>query len=199
MTQVTQRRSSILPAMARRIEIWPVDRLIPYVKNPRMHSEEQVAQIAASIVEFGFTAPILVASDAGILAGHGRLLAAQKLGLPEVPVVPLDHLSETQRKAYIIADNQLALNAGWNLELLRGELESLKENDFDLDLVGFTDKELDDLLADPEDEERANAAPPLPENAVSRPGDLWICGEHRNQRTRIGVFCRSPAATRFLA
>ena len=194
MTQETQRRGSITPALARRIEIWPVDRLIPYVKNPRTHSEEQVAQIAASILEFGFTAPILVASDAGILAGHGRLLAAQKLGLLEVPVVVLDHLSETQRKAYVIADNQLALNAGWNLELLRGELESLKENDFDLDLVGFSDKELDVLLADPEDEERANAAPPLPENAVSRPGDLWICGERRNQHRVLCADATNPEA-----
>jgi ParB-like chromosome segregation protein Spo0J len=125
MTPVTQGRGSIAPAMARRIEIWPVGRLIPYVKNPRTHSEEQVAQIAASIIEFGFTAPILVASDAGILAGHGRLLAARKLGLTEVPVVPLDHLSETQRRAYIIADNQLALNAGWDEELLRVELQAL--------------------------------------------------------------------------
>ncbi|MGA2598527.1 MAG: DNA methyltransferase [Bryobacteraceae bacterium] len=194
MNQVLQKSVSITPAMARRIELWPIDRLVPYAKNPRTHSEEQVAQIAASIVEFGFTAPILVASDAGILAGHGRLLAARKLRLPEVPVVVLDHLSETQRRAYVIADNQLALNAGWNLELLRVELESLKENDFDLDLIGFSDKELDDLLADPEDDERANAAPPLPENAVSRPGDLWVCGERRNQHRVLCADATSPEA-----
>jgi ParB-like chromosome segregation protein Spo0J len=124
--------TSIAPQMARRIEIWAVDRLLPYARNPRTHSPEQVTQIAASIVEFGFTAPILVDSNAGILAGHGRLLAARKLGLTEVPVVVLDHLTATQRRAYIIADNQLALNAGWNLEMLRVELESLKEEDFDL-------------------------------------------------------------------
>ena len=105
--------ASITPAMARHIEIWPTDRLVPYAKNARTHSPEQVAQIAASIVEFGLN-PILVDSTDGIIAGHGRLLAARKLGLAEVPVVVLGHLSETQRRAYIIADNQLALNAGWN-------------------------------------------------------------------------------------
>ena len=104
--------SNILPALARRIEIWPSDRLVPYAKNARTHSPEQVAQIAASIVEFGFVNPILVDTNAGIIAGHGRLLAARKLGLAEVPVVVLDHLSETQRRAYIIADNKLAMNAG---------------------------------------------------------------------------------------
>jgi ParB-like chromosome segregation protein Spo0J len=112
MTPVTPGRSLLVPAMARRIEIWPVERLVPYARNPRTHTPEQVAQIAASIVEFGFTAPILVTTDSGILAGHGRLLAARKLGLAEVPVVVLDRLSETQRRAYVIADNQLALNAG---------------------------------------------------------------------------------------
>ena len=193
MTQLTQRRSSITPALARRIEIWPLDRLIPYVKNPRTHSEEQVAQIAASIIEFGFTAPILVASDAGILAGHGRLLAARKLGLPEVPVVVLDHLSETQRRAYVIADNQLALNAGWNLELLRGELESLKENDFDLDLVGFTDRELDVLLADPEDEERANALHLCRRTLCPGPP---TCGSAANAATNIVFSARTRRAPR---
>src|SRR5438477_11772285 len=114
------------PAMARRIEIWPVDRLVPYARNARTHSPEQVAQIAASIIEFGFNAPILVASDAGIVAGHGRLLAAQKLGLGEVPAVVLDHLSETQRRAYIIADNKLALNAGWDERVLAAEVRDLE-------------------------------------------------------------------------
>ena len=113
--------------MARRIEIWPTDRLVPYAKNARTHSPEQVAQIAASIVEFGFINPILVDSNAGIIAGHGRLLAARKLGLAEVPVVVLDHLSETQRRAYIIADNKLALNAGWDEEMLAAELRELED------------------------------------------------------------------------
>ncbi len=102
----------VTPAMTRHIEIWPIGRLVPYAKNARTHSPEQIAQIAASIVEFGFNAPILVDSNAGIVAGHGRLLAARKLELEEVPVVVLDHLTDTQRRAYIIADNKLALNAG---------------------------------------------------------------------------------------
>src|SRR5512142_2733082 len=118
--------SQITPAMARRIEIWPTDRLVPYARNARTHSDEQVAQIAASIVEFGFNAPILVDSKAGIIAGHGRLLAARKLSLAEVPVVVLDHLSETQRRAYIIADNKLALNAGWDERVLAQELRELE-------------------------------------------------------------------------
>jgi ParB-like chromosome segregation protein Spo0J len=106
--RVTQDPVSITPALARRIEIWPVGRLVPYARNARTHSDAQVAQIAASIGEFGFNAPILVDNNAGIVAGHGRLLAARKLGLPEVPVVVLDHLTETQRRAYIIADNKLS-------------------------------------------------------------------------------------------
>src|SRR5436305_1911110 len=118
--------SSVAPQLARRIEIWPIQKLVPYARNARTHSAEQVAQIAASIVEFGFNAPILVASDAGIVAGHGRLLAARKLGLVEVPVVVLDHLSETQRRAYIIADNKLALNAGWDEKVLAAELHHLE-------------------------------------------------------------------------
>ena len=132
--------------MARRIEIWPVGRLVPYAKNARTHSPEQVAQIAASIVEFGFNAPILVDSNAGIVAGHGRLLAARKLGLEEVPVVVLDHLTETQRRAYIIADNRLALTAGWDEAVLAAELAELEQDGLDLAVVGFSDEELQRLL-----------------------------------------------------
>ena len=137
---------TITPAMARRIEIWPTDRLVPYARNARTHSAEQVAQIAASIVEFGFTNPILVDSMDGIIAGHGRLLAARKLGLAEVPVVVLDHLSETQRRAYIIADNKLALNAGWDEKMLASELRELEKDGMDLAVVGFSDEELEALL-----------------------------------------------------
>src|SRR6266571_8708928 len=111
--------------MAKHIEMWPIEKLIPYARNPHTHSEAQVAQIAASITEFGFNNPILVDSKAGIIAGHGRLLAARKLKLKEVPVIVLDHLSEAQKRAYIIADNQLAMNAGWNEDLLRIELAAL--------------------------------------------------------------------------
>jgi hypothetical protein len=170
-------------AMAKRIELWPVDRLQPYERNARTHSAEQVAQIAASIVEFGFTNPILVDSNDGIIAGHGRLTAAQELGLRTVPVVVLDHLSERQRKAYILADNQLALNAGWDTDLLRGELQDLAEQDFDLSLIGFSDDELADLLPDieelPPEGADEDAAPEAPEEPVTKPGDVWLLGKHR--------------------
>ena len=189
----------ITPAMARRIEIWPVGRLVPYAKNARTHSPEQVAQIAASIVEFGFNAPILVDSNAGIIAGHGRLLAARKLGLAEVPVVVLDHLSETQRRAYIIADNKLALNAGWDEAVLAAELRELERDGLDLALVGFSDDELQALLAS--GEEAAEAAteaeediPEAPAEPVSRPGDMWTIGKHR----LICGDCRDMAVIRAL-
>lgn len=172
----------ITPAMAQRIELWPIDKLIPYARNARTHSDAQVAQIAASIVEFGFTNPILVDGAAGVIAGHGRLLAARKLELKEVPVVILDHLTPAQKRAYILADNKLALNAGWDEELLKVELASLVDDDFNLDVVGFSDKELDELLSDcsvegddDEDEQVAEA----PDKPVSCTGDLWILGNHR--------------------
>jgi DNA modification methylase len=143
-----------------------------------------VAQIAASIVEFGFTNPVLVDSHDGIIAGHGRLMAASELGLKTVPVVVLDHLSERQRKAYILADNQLALNAGWDTDLLRAELQDLAEQDFDLSLIGFSDDELADLLPEveelaPEELGDADAVPEPPEDPVSKPGDVWLLGKHR--------------------
>ncbi len=175
---------SITPAMARRIEIWPADRLVPYAKNARTHSDEQVAQIAASIVEFGFTNPILVDSNAGIVAGHGRLLAAKKLGLAEVPVIVLDHLSEIQRRAYVLADNRLSLSAGWNDDLLAEELAAIEAEGFDPGVIGFTDEELECLLA--EDDAPASAEPPAEEEipeapavAVTQPGDMWLIGTHR--------------------
>ena len=123
--------------VADKIEHWPLARLLPYARNARTHSDEQVAQIAASIVEFGFTNPILVGSDGVIVAGHGRLAAARKLGLEAVPVVVLDHLSPTQRRALVIADNRIAENAGWDDAMLRTELEALQDDGFDLDLTGF--------------------------------------------------------------
>jgi DNA modification methylase len=162
--------------------MWAVDRLIPYARNPRTHSDTQVAQIASSIREFGFNNPILVDTKAGIIAGHGRLLAARKLGLTEVPVIVLDHLTEAQKRAYIIADNQLALNAGWDDSLLGIELAALQAEDFDLSLIGFDDDELARLLAAEDavagltDEDDA---PALPEAPVSAPGDLWTLGSHK--------------------
>jgi DNA modification methylase len=170
-------------AMAKRIELWPVERLRPYERNARTHSPEQVAQIAASIVEFGFTNPILVDSSDGIIAGHGRLEAARELGLKTVPVVVLDHLSERQRKAYILADNQLALNAGWDTDLLRAELQDLAEQEFDLSLIGFSDDELADLLPDieelPPEGADDEAVPEPPADPITKPGDVWLLGKHR--------------------
>ena len=176
--------TAITPALARRIELWPVDRLRPYAKNARTHSPEQVAQIAASIVEFGFLNPILVDSGAGIVAGHGRLLAARKLKLAEVPVVVLDHLSETQRRAYVIADNRLSELAGWNDKLLAQELRDLERDGLDLALIGFSDEELASLVAEDEqpdhdDADEPDAIPDAPGNPVCRPGDIWTIGRHR--------------------
>jgi ParB-like chromosome segregation protein Spo0J len=130
------------------IERWPVERLIPYAKNARTHSEEQVAQIAASIAEFGWTNPILVGPDGVLIAGHARLAAARKLKMADVPVIVLEHLTESQRRALVLADNKLALNAGWDEETLRAELEALSKEGFDLDIVGFTDEEIEELLHD---------------------------------------------------
>jgi DNA modification methylase len=165
------------------IERRPVERLIPFARNPRTHTDEQVAEIAASMVEFGWTNPVLVGADGVIIAGHARVLAARKLGLSEVPVIVLDHLSEAQRRALVIADNKLALNAGWDEELLRGLLSELREDEFNLDVLGFSDEELNALLAEPPDlaEGRTDedAIPEPLEEPVARRGDLWILGEHR--------------------
>ncbi|MFQ6308690.1 site-specific DNA-methyltransferase [Lysobacter capsici] len=162
------------------VEQRPVEALIPYSRNARMHSDAQVAQIAASIVEFGWTNPILVDGDSGIIAGHGRLLAARQLKLARVPVIELGHLSPAQKRAYVIADNRLAENAGWDEELLRLELAELHDAEFDLDLLGFTEDELDRLLIDDhagltEDDE----VPEPTEHTISRKGDVWICGSHK--------------------
>jgi len=176
-------QSTGLVALADRIELWSIDLLRPYERNPRTHSDAQVDQIAASMVEFGWTNPILVDENAGILAGHGRLLAARKLGLAEVPVIRFEHLSEAQKRAYLIADNQLALQAGWSEELLAAELAWLREERFDLDLVGFDATELERLLAiadgDSASEDAEDEVPEPFEEPVSKPGDLWILGNHR--------------------
>ena len=133
-----------------KIETLPTDKLIPYARNTRTHSEAQVAQIAGSIREFGFTNPILIDAENGIIAGHGRVMAAQKLGIDKVPCIRLGHLTDTQRRAYIIADNKLALNAGWDEEMLGIELAALREDDFDLDLIGFDGDAIEDFLNPPE-------------------------------------------------
>jgi DNA modification methylase len=177
-------QGGITPAMARRIEFWPVDRLVPYAKNARTHSAEQVSQIAASIAEFGFNAPILVDSESGVIAGHGRLLAARKLGMDDVPVIVLDHLTATQKRAFILADNKLTELGGWNDELLAAELAALDAEGFDVGLTGFSDQDLAVLLADETQhaspaEESAVEVPEAPAVAVTQPGDLWTIGPHR--------------------
>ena len=158
-----------------------VDKLIPYVRNSRTHSDAQIAQIAASIKEFGWTNPILVDAENGIIAGHGRLMAARKLGYKDVPVIELKDMTETQKRAYVIADNQLALNAGWDFSLLSLEVADLKENDFDLDLLGFDPKELEKLL-EPEEVEGLtdeDAVPEVPEEPKTKLGDIYQLGNHR--------------------
>jgi hypothetical protein len=166
------------------IERWPIERLVPFARNPRTHTEEQVAQIAASIVEFGWTNPVLVGADGVVIAGHARLQAARKLGMNEVPVIVLDHLSEAQRRALVIADNQLALaGTGWDEELLRGLLVDLRQDEFNLDVLGFSDEELNAWLAQEPDPQAGlteeDAVPEPLEDPVTRPGDLWILGNHR--------------------
>ena len=158
-----------------------VDSLIPYINNSRTHSDEQVAQIAGSIKEFGWTNPILVDGSNGIIAGHGRLLAARKLGYKDVPTIELKDLTETQKKAYIIADNRLALNAGWNNEMLTIELNDLLADGFALELLGFDTKELNALL-EPEvvhgltDED---AVPDVPDEPITKLGDIYLLGKHK--------------------
>ncbi|MFP1689206.1 site-specific DNA-methyltransferase [Gardnerella vaginalis] len=158
-----------------------VSELIPYVRNARTHSEAQVAQIAASIREFGFLSPILVAEDNTILAGHGRLAAALKLGLKKVPCVKENHLTETQKRAYIIADNKLSLNAGWDNELLAVELSELEGADFNLDLLGFDEAELSSIFDADKDvnEDDFDVEKELEEPCFSKTGDMWTLGRHR--------------------
>jgi|TARA_R110000803_G_scaffold200408_1_gene264752 DNA modification methylase len=166
--------------MKSKIEYVSIDTLIPYARNARTHSDAQVAQIAASITEFGWTNPILTDGVKGVIAGHGRLLAARKLGHNEVPIIELSHLTDIQKRAYIIADNKLSLNAGWDDEVLSVEMEELDDEGFDLTLTGFGDEELEGLL------EKENtgltdddAVPEVPDNPVSKLGDIWELGNHR--------------------
>ncbi len=173
---------------SRRVEQMPLDRLVPYARNARTHSDDQVAQIAGSIAEFGWTNPVLVDTQGNIIAGHGRVLAAKRLGLDTVPVLVFDHLTDAQRRAYVLTDNKLALNAGWDEELLAAELHALNGDGFDLALTGFDETELDRLMAplddapeedgDPSDGEEDNTPEP-PRDPMSRPGDLWLLGDHR--------------------
>lgn len=170
------------PTLVQNIESFSIDRLIAFANNARTHSDDQIAQIASSISEFGFVNPILVGPDDVIIAGHARALAARRLGLKHVPVIVLEHLTPVQRRALVLADNRLALSAGWDEELLQLELTALREDDFDLNLLGFEDEELSALLSGNEDAAGLtdeNAVPDIPETPVSVPGDTWILGAHR--------------------
>ena len=163
------------------IEQVKIDKLIPYARNSRTHSENQVAQIAASIKEFGFTNPVLIDETGSIIAGHGRVLAARKLAIADVPSIRLTHLTEAQKKAYVSADNKLALNAGWDDEMLAVELTDLKDMGFDLDLTGFSTDEIEALLAPVGTEGLTDedAVPEVPEAPVTVLGDVWLLGRHR--------------------
>ena len=174
-----------------RIERRPIESLIPYARNSRTHSDEQIEQLMASMREWGWTNPVLVDEDGGIIAGHGRVMAAKRLGLKEVPVIVASGWTEAQKRAYVIADNKLALNAGWDNEMLALELGDLQELGFDLDLVGFSTDELEDLLADDDADDGTPGAETseeptpdadditVPRIVISRPGDIWRLGEHR--------------------
>jgi len=169
------------PKQPKELESLEVSKLIPYARNSRTHSEEQVIQIAGSIQEFGFTNPVLIGTDNDIIAGHGRVMAAKKLGISKVPCIRLGHLSDAQKKAYIIADNKLALNAGWDEELLAIELTELNEGEFDLGLTGFSEEEIAELLNQEEVEGLTDEdeAPEPEENPVTVEGDVWLLGRHR--------------------
>ncbi len=156
--------------------------LIPYVNNSRTHGDDQIVQVASSIKEFGFTNPVLIDSDDGIIAGHGRILAAQKLSMDSVPCIVLSHLTDAQKKAYVIADNKLALNAGWDDDLLSIEISELNEMDFNVDLLGFSDDEMKEIMQSIEITEGLtdeDAVPELPEEPTARRGDVWVLGNHR--------------------
>lgn len=166
------------------IELMPIVRLRPYAQNARIHSRKQVTQIADSIRRFGFTNPVLVSDENEIVAGHGRVLAAKQLGIAEVPVLRLSHLSAEERRAYVLADNKLALNAGWDHELLSLELQALIDLEFDVTVTGFSLAEIDLTLdraqeASSDAPDGADRVPPLQEHAVTRTGDLWQLGRHR--------------------
>jgi len=166
-----------------KIENIAIESLIPYARNSRTHGEEQVAQVAASIKEFGFTNPVLIDEQGGIIAGHGRTMAARKLGLAEVPCIRLSHLTEAQKRAYVIADNKLALNAGWDETMLALEFKDLQDMGFDLELTGFGLGDIDELLAEldatPEGNTEEDETPAVQAELVSKLGDVWSLGKHR--------------------
>jgi len=165
------------------IETWPIEKLRSYARNAKMHGDDQVAKIAASMAKFGWTVPCMVADDGELIAGHGRVLAATMLGLKEVPVIRLGHLDDAERRAYRIADNKLTEMGDWDEAVLRDEIAGLLAEDFDLALLGISDRDLDTLLQNPNVGDGAiegeDDIPEIPEDAVSLPGDLWVLGNHR--------------------
>ena len=166
-------RAKVAPIV--QIQLWPIDRFVPYIRHLRRNAAA-VDRMCASIREFGFKVPCLVRGDGEVVDGDLRLKAARKLGLTEVPVILCDEWTLTQVKAFRLLVNRSAVWADWDDELLALELQELSEADFDLSLTGFDPREIDDLLLLPNEDQRENAAPPLPSNPVSRPGDLWLCG-----------------------
>lgn len=164
-----------------RFEKVDIEKLVPYARNSRTHSKEQILQLRASLREFGFINPIIVDKGLNIISGHGRVLAAKEEGITEVPCVFVEHLTEAQKRAYIIADNRLALNAGWDAEMLSVELSELQGADFDLSLLGFDDAELNKLMDNVEDveDDDFDVEDELQKPAITKPGDLWLLGNHR--------------------
>ena len=164
--------------MTSEMERVPVDRLIPYINNARTHSPEQIKKLRASLREFGFVNPVIIDRDYNVIAGHGRIMAAKEEGITEVPCVYADHLTEAQKKAYILADNRMALDAGWDEEMLRVEIEALREMDYDPLLTGFDEKELAALFKDEGEEDDFDVEAELNKPAFSLPGDIWHLGKH---------------------
>jgi len=180
---------------ADKVEKWKISKLIPYARNARTHSDEQVGQIAASIKEWGWTTPVLVDEHGGIIAGHGRTLAAQKLEMTEVPVMVAKGWTEAKKRAYVLADNKLALNAGWDNEMLALELAELQGLDFDLDLTGFSAEEIEALIPVEVTEGLTDEdkVPEIPKQPVTREGDVWVLGKHR---VMCGDSCNVESVTK---
>ena len=191
------------PLSPKQIEYWPLAQLKPYARNAKTHDANQVVKIAASMAEFGWTVPVLVAADGELIAGHGRVLEAAHLGLAEVPVIVLGHLTEAQRRAYRIADNKLTELGGWDDALLLQELQALLGEDFDLGLIGIPEDELDALLAGADDrpeisDDAADAIPEPPAEPITRPGDIWTLGKHRlccGDATAVATLMQGEQAT----
>lgn len=168
-----------IPGMASRIEVWPVKKLRPYARNARTHSDEQISQIAASILYHGMVSPLLVDTEAGIIAGHGRLEAAKLIGMKEVPVIVLDHMTEEQKRSYIIADNKLAENAGWDKNILVQELETLIAEGFDVGIAGFSEDEIASLLSEIEDEISDGFDSDDEEGEIEEADTICVVGSYR--------------------